>query len=73
MSTDSLQTKPWKTRRKHTSSIFNGEIMRRAIVDSLKKLDPRWQLKNPVMFVVEVGSALPIWYFEFDPLGCALA
>ena len=36
--------------------LFEGPIVRRAIVDSLKKLDPRHQVRNPVMFVVEVGS-----------------
>ncbi|MGO9669639.1 MAG: potassium-transporting ATPase subunit KdpB, partial [Streptosporangiaceae bacterium] len=30
----------------------------RSLPDALKKLDPRVQLKNPVMFVVEVGAAL---------------
>ncbi|GER91568.1 hypothetical protein KDW_57300 [Dictyobacter vulcani] len=58
MSTDTLETKSWKTRRKGASSIFNGPILRRALLDSLKKLDPRWQLKNPVMFVVEIGSVI---------------
>ncbi len=33
-------------------------IYRRAIVDSFLKLNPRWMIKNPVMFVVEVGSLL---------------
>src|SRR5437879_5141573 len=56
--TESLESKQWKTRRKSASSIFNGPILRRAMVDSLKKLDPRWQLKNPVMFVVEIGSVI---------------
>ena len=36
--------------------LFAGPIVRRAFVDSFTKLDPRHQLKNPVMFVVEVGS-----------------
>ncbi|MBO0794947.1 MAG: potassium-transporting ATPase subunit KdpB, partial [Ktedonobacteraceae bacterium] len=58
MSTGSLEVKQWKTRRKGGSSIFNGAIMGRALVDALKKLDPRWQLKNPVMFVVEIGSVI---------------
>ncbi len=49
---------PWKTRRKGDISIFDPTIIRRAILDSFKKLDPRWQAKNPVMFVVEVGSAI---------------
>src|SRR5438034_2656312 len=38
--------------------LFDPPIVRRAIGDSLKKLDPRHQVKNPVMFVVEVGSLL---------------
>ena len=32
--------------------------MKRALVDALKKLDPRVLWKNPVMFVVEVGAVL---------------
>src|SRR5512134_1210588 len=38
--------------------LFDPPIVRRAIRDSFKKLDPRHQVKNPVMFVVEVGSVL---------------
>ncbi len=38
--------------------LFDPPIVRRAIGDSFKKLDPRHQIKNPVMFVVEVGSVL---------------
>ncbi|HUI65042.1 MAG TPA: potassium-transporting ATPase subunit KdpB [Bacteroidota bacterium] len=34
------------------------EIYRRALLDSLLKLNPRWMARNPVMFVVEVGSVL---------------
>src|SRR5579862_8254526 len=36
--------------------LFHGAIVRRAAIDSLRKLDPRHQIRNPVMFVVEVGS-----------------
>jgi K+-transporting ATPase ATPase B chain len=39
-------------------SIWNTKIIRRAIIDSFKKLNPRAMMKNPVMFVVEVGSLL---------------
>jgi K+-transporting ATPase ATPase B chain len=38
--------------------LFDGPIMRRALGDAFKKLDPRLQLKNPVMFVVLVGAVL---------------
>ncbi len=40
------------------TTTFRSEIYRRAIVDSFRKLNPRWMVKNPVMFVVEVGSVL---------------
>jgi K+-transporting ATPase ATPase B chain len=39
-----------------TKSIWDLKIVRRATVDSLLKLNPRNMMKNPVMFVVEVGS-----------------
>lgn len=38
--------------------LFDPPIVRRAIGDSFRKLDPRHQVRNPVMFVVEVGSVL---------------
>ncbi len=38
--------------------LFEPAIVRRAIVDALVKLNPRVQVRNPVMFVVEVGAAL---------------
>jgi potassium-transporting ATPase ATP-binding subunit len=45
-------------RRRRHSSLWDREILLPAIVDSFKKLDPRWQARNPVMFVVEVGSVI---------------
>src|SRR5436309_1125043 len=38
--------------------LFDPPIVRRAILDSFRKLDPRHQVRNPVMFTVEVGAAL---------------
>ncbi len=38
--------------------LFDPPIVRRAIRDSFTKLDPRHMLRNPVMFVVLVGSVL---------------
>ncbi len=37
-------------------SLWDSTIVRQSIVDSFRKLDPRLMMKNPVMFVVEVGS-----------------
>jgi K+-transporting ATPase ATPase B chain len=39
-------------------SLWNPDILRRAILDSFQKLDPRAMMKNPVMFVVEIGSVV---------------
>src|SRR6266852_2176597 len=55
---DTLEVKQWKTRRKGEISIWDPKIIRAAIPESFKKLDPRVQVKNPVMFVVEVGSVI---------------
>src|ERR1051326_5854349 len=38
--------------------LFDPLIVRQAVVDAFKKLDPRRQLRNPVMFTVLVGSVL---------------
>jgi K+-transporting ATPase ATPase B chain len=37
---------------------YRREIYQRAIVESFKKLNPRLMVRNPVMFIVEVGSVL---------------
>jgi K+-transporting ATPase ATPase B chain len=39
-------------------NLWNTDIFVAALLDSVRKLDPRAMLKNPVMFVVEVGSVL---------------
>ncbi|MDE3201518.1 MAG: potassium-transporting ATPase subunit KdpB [Acidobacteriota bacterium] len=39
-------------------SLWNKKILAQALVDAVRKLDPRLMYKNPVMFVVEVGSVL---------------
>jgi K+-transporting ATPase ATPase B chain len=41
-------------------SLFDREILRYAIVEAFKKLDPRAQVKNPVMFVVLVGTVVTL-------------
>jgi K+-transporting ATPase ATPase B chain len=43
---------------KRATQIWNTKIVQQAIVDAVLKLNPRKMLGNPVMFVVEVGSAL---------------
>ncbi len=41
-------------------SLFDREILRKALVDSITKLNPLVQVKNPVMFVVLVGSVITL-------------
>ena len=62
---------------------LNGKMFRRALFDSFVKLNPWSMARNPVMFVVEVGSVLtlalwiqallgsgeaPAWYIGFVSL-----
>ncbi|MGH3145033.1 MAG: potassium-transporting ATPase subunit KdpB [Rubrobacter sp.] len=54
-----------------TKGVFDPELSRQAAVESFKKLDPRDMLRNPVMFVVEVGTVvtgfLALYYLFTDP------
>ncbi|HEU0287832.1 MAG TPA: potassium-transporting ATPase subunit KdpB [Nocardioidaceae bacterium] len=49
-----------------TRSLLDRSIVRRALGDSFRKLDPRVQARNPVMFVVLVGSVLTTILFFRD-------
>ncbi|QUY49519.1 potassium-transporting ATPase subunit KdpB [Serratia plymuthica] len=44
-------------------ALFEPALVRTALIDAVKKLDPRTQWRNPVMFVVYIGSILTtiIW------------
>ncbi len=43
-------------------SLWDGKIFRRAFLDAFVKLNPRTMMKNPVMFVVEIGSFITTVY-----------
>src|SRR6185295_8118611 len=49
-------------------SIFHWPLVRPALLDSLEKLSPAAMVRNPVMFVVEVGSVLTtlLWLRQPD-------
>jgi K+-transporting ATPase ATPase B chain len=51
------------------TSIWNPRLIQPAIKDSFRKLDPRFLAKNPVMFVVEIGSTLTTVAFIADLVG----
>jgi K+-transporting ATPase ATPase B chain len=69
MSTNPLQTKPptvsdnrerkaaTQTRRV-SGGLLDPKMLWKSLPDAFKKFDPRVQIKNPVMFVVEIGSVL---------------
>src|ERR1700754_3232057 len=57
-----------------SKSLFTPEILWPAVGGSFVKLDPRVQVRNPVMFVVEVGALITtiawlIQLFGGEPLG----
>src|SRR3954451_12184983 len=49
--------------------LFDLPIVRRAALDAFRKLDPRVQVRNPVMFIVEIGSLLTTVLFIQALLG----
>ncbi|MCW8000055.1 hypothetical protein CFK35_19585, partial [Clostridium sp. cpc1] len=42
------------------SKFITKKIVNEAILESFKKLDPKYMIKNPVMFVVEIGLAISL-------------
>ena len=57
---------PQLTHERAAISLFRRDIVVRALLDSLKKLDPRVQIRNPVMFVVEIGAVITTvtWFIQ---------
>ena len=46
--------------KKQNKKMMTPEIFRQALVGAFKKLDPRYMIKNPVMFVVEIGFLISL-------------
>jgi K+-transporting ATPase ATPase B chain len=65
---EEVQHRPVKARRRPPGArkLFDPEITRQAIRDSFVKLNPVTLIRNPVMFVVEVGSVLTTILFFRD-------
>jgi K+-transporting ATPase ATPase B chain len=57
---------PSRGGRGRSTALFDREILKRAALDSFRKLSPRQVARNPVMFVVEVGSVLTTGLFLRD-------
>ena len=47
--------------RRIGGGFLDPKMLWRSTPDAFKKLDPRVQIKNPVMFVVEVGALLTLY------------
>jgi K+-transporting ATPase ATPase B chain len=61
------EARPPKVRQRPSGakSLFDPAITKRAVGDSFRKLNPREMMRNPVMFIVEVGSVLTtILFFQ---------
>ena len=41
--------------------LLDPKMLWKSLPDAIRKLDPRWMIHNPVMFVVEIGSALTVY------------
>ncbi|MGN8897577.1 potassium-transporting ATPase subunit KdpB [Flavonifractor sp. HCP28S3_F3] len=59
--------------KKQNKKLLTPEILKQALIGSVKKLDPRYMMKNPVMFVVEIGffitlllTVIPTLFGETD-------
>jgi K+-transporting ATPase ATPase B chain len=54
------------TSERRAVSLFRRDIVLRALLDSFAKLDPRVQVRNPVMFVVEIGAIITTvtWFIQ---------
>ena len=55
--------------RARTRRIWDSHIVRRALLEALRKLHPRTMARNPVMFVVEAGSVLTSAQLALDVAG----
>lgn len=59
------------TRKDSGKNLFTSAIFKQALVDSFVKLDPRVQVRNPVMFVVEIGSVFTTVLYIAALMGAA--
>ena len=58
--------------RRRRSSVTDPELLFPAIGQSFVKLDPRLMVRNPVMFVVEIGAVMTTYVFIADIVGNAV-
>ena len=54
--------------KKNGTKFVTRDILKSSIIGSFQKLDPRYMVKNPVMFVVEIGCAITLLLTFFPTL-----
>ena len=54
-------------RRTAPTPLLDPAILRRAVVDSFRKLDPRVEAHNPIMFVVLIGVVILVGALTYVP------
>ena len=54
--------------KKQTKKLMTPEIFRQAVIGSFTKLNPLYMMKNPVMFVVEIGFFITLLLSIFPGL-----
>lgn len=47
--------------QRNASKLLTAETLARLAGESLRRLDPRWLARNPVMFVVGIGTLVTLW------------
>ena len=63
---------PAGTERRVGGGLLDPKMLWKSTPDAFKKLDPRVQIHNPVMFVVEVGAVLTLYTAIRNPIGLQL-
>src|ERR1700728_946109 len=61
------ERRPPKARNRPGAALFEPAIVRRAVLQAFVKLDPRFMIHIPVMFVVEIGSVITTIEFFGNP------
>ncbi|MCQ6559513.1 potassium-transporting ATPase subunit KdpB [Paenibacillus mendelii] len=65
-----------KQQRQQRKKLLTGDIVKQAAIDSVMKLSPAAMIKNPVMFIVEIGTVVvllltlfPSWFDAEERFG----
>lgn len=54
------------------TKFITKDILKSSIIGSFQKLDPRYMIKNPVMFVVEIGFVITLVLTFFQPCSAVM-